>query len=74
MSRVFLDVERGHRGLMTSFPVARRPEVVSGGPTVAVRSLYCINVEWEVVCCEFVDAVSAIFPLPVGPETAIGGP
>ena len=71
MSRVFLDVEQG---LITSFPVARRPEVVSGGRTVTVRSIYCINVQWQVVCCEFVDAVSAIFPHPVGPETAVGGP
>ena len=40
--RVFLDVRQG---LMTSLPVSSKPEVVSSGQTVAVRSIYCIEVE-----------------------------
>ena len=40
--RVLLDVTRH---LLTSLPVSPRPEVVSSGHTVAVRSIYCIKVE-----------------------------
>ena len=40
--RLFLNV---NRGLMTSLPVSTRPEVVSSGQTVAVRSIYCIKLE-----------------------------
>ena len=40
--RVLLDVKRD---LMSPFPVAPRPEVVSSVQTVAVRSVYYIKVE-----------------------------
>jgi len=57
---------------MTSLPVSPRQDVVSGGQTVAVRSICCTKVEYEAGYCEFVYAVSAIFLLPVWPETAVG--
>ena len=40
--RVLLDA---NRHLMTSLPVSPRPEVVSSGQTVTVRSIYGIKVE-----------------------------
>ena len=40
--RVLLDATRH---LMTSLLVSPRPEVLSSGQTVAVRSIYCIKVE-----------------------------
>ena len=48
-----------------------KPEVDFNGQAVADRFIYCINVELEVGYREFVHAVSAIFLLPVWPETAV---
>ena len=60
------------RRMLTLFPVLPKPEVVFNGQTVADRSIYCIKVEKEVGYCEFINAVSVIFLLPVSAYALVG--
>jgi len=54
------------------FTVLPKPEVVFNGQTVAEKSIYCIKVEKEIEYCEFINAVSAIFLLPVSAYALVG--
>jgi len=57
----------------TILKIPTSPEVVFSCQPVVDTSIYCIKVEQQVGCCDFVYAVSAIFLLPVWPEMAVSG-